>query len=275
LPKHPSMTLRCDWPSCKALRFDSTERIVDHSYNHLEAIVASAEHDSTFRCSWHGCASQKRKVTTFKNFSALNRHLKQHIKEHWCINANCNVAFARESDLKRHIRSKHSEDRSYRCPIDTCDRSINGFARKDKLNEHTRKEHANFRCNFDHCEVRVLESEMNDHLIHFHSGKDTAINQHEGTFECSFAGCESTKSKFTYSSANNHLRAHHLIYYESTTKMLSQARLRGPIALREGAFVITDPDRIRFSPCNNCNSCPSHNTTQTTQPPAAPKLNMI
>jgi uncharacterized Zn-finger protein len=249
------MTVRCDWTSCKALRFDSKELLVDHCYGHFFELLSLARNGETFLCAWPGCASRKRKVTPFASSTALKKHLKQHVKDHWCSNGNCNEAFARESDLKRHNRTQHSKDRSYRCPVDSCEYSRTGFSRKDKLDNHTRK-HVNLQCRFDHCEVQVLECEKKDHLNSFHS--DSA------TFECALSGCESTEYKFTEDSATNHLRLHHRIYYESRPRLLLRARTTGPILSMDGALVIKDNGRISVGPCI---SCANRGNAQATQLP--------
>jgi hypothetical protein len=197
-----------------------------------------------------GC---KRKIKTFETAGPLNKHLKDHVKDLWCFKPNCNEAFARISDLDRHIRAKHSKDRRHPCPIETCDRHANGFARKDHLDRHTRKEHPNFRCGFHHCGAQVLECEIEDHITFGH-----------GCYECSLPGCESTTSKFTYKSAQKHLRAHHRINtYSAYPENLNVSMRSG-----DGALVMVRPTG-RWSlvgPCNNCTKSKTGNNTSNNVP---------
>ena len=235
------MTLRCRWPDCKALRFGSKEDLVAHWNRHLRRLIAFAKCEDIYCCTWPGC---NRKIKTFKATNPLYKHLKDHVKDHWCSEPNCSAAFARKSDLDRHIRAKHSKDPSHPCPIETCDRHINGFSRKDHLDQHTRKEHHNFRCGFHHCEAQVLECEMKDHY-----------NSCHGLYECSFPSCESTTSKFTWNSAKLHLRAHHRISYRSSWDLI-------PSDSGDGTMVVSLPtrSRVRVSPCSICTNSNASST---------------
>jgi hypothetical protein len=245
------MSLRCDWSSCKGLHFDTKESVADHQADHYARLIDSVKFEAVYRCGWHDCNTRK-SAKTFRNFDALKKHLKGHVKTQWCAYANCNLAFARKSDLARHVQTKHSDDRKYRCPISSCDHSITGFTRKDKLDEHTRKDHDNVQCTLDHCGARVLLLEMNDHLNRFHGG-----NASEGTddiYECAFRGCESTTSRFICSLAERHLKKdHHL--WDASGYVLQGARESGPVASRGNAFVMGHTSVFTRAYRARCKTC--------------------
>jgi len=244
------MSLRCEWPSCKQTHFTTRVDFVDHQEEHSTVLINAAKDEETFHCDWHGCGSGKPKM--FVNLVALKKHLRQHIKKYWCSDASCSMTFARNSDLKRHIRTKHSVDRIYLCPLTTCSRNSNGFTRKDKLDEHTRKEHSNVRCTFNHCGAQILESEIDEHLNCFHSGKSNAgkhpSSKVSGIYECALPGCESTTSKFNAYSALSHLRTNHLMSYDGSLTIFRASR---PIASRGNAFVIETSNQVH-RPCKTC-----------------------
>lgn len=252
----PTKSLRCKWPGCSPLRFDSPDDLGDHQYIHLRDLLNTAKCKSIFRCEWYGCRSQK-SGKIFQDLTALKRHARGHVKNHCCSFDGCNLAFSRDSDLARHVQTKHSEDCRYRCPIETCDRSSNGFPRKDKLDEHTRKKHENFRCPIDHCGSEVLECEKEAHVDRFHSGKDSRERGRidglfDGIFECALPGCESTTSKFTVETARGHLKTQHGVYNHSCITISSNAKLSGPSTSRGNSFVLQPPDNIFHRPCKSC-----------------------
>jgi hypothetical protein len=251
------MSYECKWPSCKGIEFSAYSFLIDHQKIHCKGLIEAAKYDASLRCGWHGCNTQKPKV--FENFAALRKHIKEHVKSYLCVYTDCNISFARKSDLQRHIKSKHTSEPEFRCPIETCDRNTNAFSRKDKLDEHTRKTHENFRCPLDHCGVQVLESAINKHLDKYHGdGKvyeaTYGRKQKSGSFECAFPGCESTTSKFNYDHAYQHLRRHHLIQDDYTPpNVIRRAQAAGPVASRGDAFVL-DPLLTRTRPylCKIC-----------------------
>jgi hypothetical protein len=58
-----------------------------------------------------------------------------------CTYEDCNKEFSRKGELHRHHRSVHSTQRPFRCHDTGCLRSINGFPRRDKRDDHERKVH--------------------------------------------------------------------------------------------------------------------------------------
>ena len=70
---------------------------------------------------------------SFRNSSTFNTHLKLHskIKPHVC--GFCNHAFIQLGDLKKHMRTRHTNDKPYSC--EECGKK---FGRSDYLLKHTR-----------------------------------------------------------------------------------------------------------------------------------------
>jgi len=251
------MTLRCEWASCKGLLFPTKYELNTHHESHVADLVKSAKGEKTSHCGWYGCSSQEPKK--YQSLTALKKHLRRHVKHNWCPLANCNLAFAWPSDLERHIRTVHTKDRSWRCPVENCDRSIDGFVRKDKLDDHINKAHENVRCPIDHCGALILATKTDEHLQLLHSGKNTQsrrvgsqLGNGDEIWECGLPGCETTKSYFNYSSAQRHLETDHLVYYDSSGKMISSSRAYRPVSSREGAFIILHDDRYNYIPCKTC-----------------------
>lgn len=122
---------------------------------------------------------------------------------------HCNTVFARKSDLQRHIQTKHSQGHSHFCPFEDCDRSIEGYPRKDKLDEHNKKLHPMFQCTLDHCGCKVIESGKQSLFDEWHRGKCKTDHAQEGIYECNFSGCHSSNSQLNDLSAKRHLVNHH------------------------------------------------------------------
>jgi hypothetical protein len=58
-----------------------------------------------------------------------------------CAYRNCNKEFGRKPELYRHHLSAHKAERPYKCRDNSCSRSIHGFPRTDKRDDHERKVH--------------------------------------------------------------------------------------------------------------------------------------
>jgi uncharacterized Zn-finger protein len=233
------MAFRCHWPSCKALRFESKASIATHSKDHLHSLLALAEQEAKLTCQWHAC---KRKTKAFQTLGALNKHLKDHVKDHWCSYEGCREAFARGSDLMRHERTKHSEERAFPCPVDGC--TTDGFPRKDKLDRHIRERHTVFRCDLAHCDaLAAVESEMEDHFTRCHTG--------DKLYECSMGGCDGTSSKFSSDTLRRHLRRHHNLSDRTAVQFVHRAEQLKRLAPTDSWA----PSWIRFGPCNQCVIC--------------------
>lgn len=253
-----SLRLMCDWKPCQGTHFKTREALSEHQEAHSRTLITTAKNEGLFECSWQDC--DRKEVKKFKSLAALKKHLKQHVRGQWCLHGNCNAAFSRKSDLERHVQTKHSSDRTYLCPVDTCDRSVDGFKRKDKLDDHIKKVHARFQCTFDHCESKVLEIEKQVHLDQFHDGKPelapspSRMMGRSGIFECNLFGCESTISKFKISSACKHLRRCHGVSYDTDFAYTNAAVGNGPKSIRGGAFVLQPSPRlgVKHKPCTHC-----------------------
>lgn len=58
-----------------------------------------------------------------------------------CTYQDCGKKFSRLPELRRHHRGTHQGHRPYRCRAQSCRRSIDGFPRRDKRDDHERKVH--------------------------------------------------------------------------------------------------------------------------------------
>jgi len=262
----PMSASHYDWPSCKGLQFETRFDLLDHQQCHYNDLIQPYE--SSLRCGWHACKLGK-SGKKFQNRAALKRHVKQHIKSHSCPQPACNTDFARASDLARHIKNKHTNGQKFYCPQQECKYHDHGFARKDKLLEHTKKTHDNFRCPFDHCNAQVMEIEKDEHLSTFHSGKASTIrpswwslDQLEGVVECALTGCESTTSKFDAGHARRHFRASHFIDSWSALDLIRHAFTMATSASKEHAIVISSCRYAHVS-CIKCAKTKGKNSRRT------------
>jgi len=247
-----SLRLNCNWSSCGNLRFQKQEAFAQHQQAHCDDLIQAAQASKrlSFICGWESCKLHKN-AREFKTMGALRKHLQQHVKNHWCSHATCSISFSRRSDLKRHMETKHSTNRPFFCSFDACDRSADGFARKDKLDDHLKKTHPMFQCSFDHCESKVLESEMHFHLNEMHSGKTIEL-QREGMYECNLSGCESSLSRFNALSAKKHLIRHHGVSDGGAWWAVNNAPKSGPHDTRGGSFILWSGARMSNRPCPCC-----------------------
>jgi hypothetical protein len=78
----------------------------------------------------------------------IRRHWKRHFPTYFCTVAGCKhgtLAFARKYDLDRHVNSAHGGQRLF-CPHPGCKFAEGswtlGFGRKDNLNVHLKRRHA-------------------------------------------------------------------------------------------------------------------------------------
>jgi len=252
------MCLRCQWPSCKGKQFDTRESLSDHFSVHYAALLSEATKDGSLSCRWHGCSANK-SAKAFQSLAVLRKHLTGHVKKYWCLDPKCALAFARKSDLARHIVHIHSDDRNYNCTVPGCER---GYKRKDKLDEHLRKDHDHWACPFDHCTAQVLGANRQSHLMTTHDSQDSASNEqgHDGIYECGFPSCETTTSKFNFTNACQHLRSCHFIEVE-TTEITKAAKDAGPVPDRDMAFVLSASTFTGV--VYHCRICPRITTVYT------------
>jgi hypothetical protein len=58
-----------------------------------------------------------------------------------CTFEDCGKELGRKTELYRHHRSAHEQERPFKCHDTACYRSVRGFPRKDKRDDHVRKVH--------------------------------------------------------------------------------------------------------------------------------------
>jgi len=164
------------------------------------------------KCPWPKCSSK----ATFKTRSSLRTHVGNiHINPLICTHPQCSYKrpFGKQHELDRHISTAHGTIRNHKCPIDTCEASVSGFARKDKLTKHLRDEHENLKCPYNHCSAVVLDTQQESHLLKSH-----------GSYECALGDCENGgASRFSYTKLKQHLRGSHGMTYWSTRRLSSLA----------------------------------------------------
>lgn len=98
-------------------------------------------------CFLKGCRSKY----LFQTSRSWYSHVKNvHKKALLCPKPGCphTAPFANNTDLKRHIETKHEDKKPFKCEIPRCSRKIKQWSRKDKLKLHNRKYHSNFKCFF-------------------------------------------------------------------------------------------------------------------------------
>ena len=245
-PETPLKTAwQCDLPSCAGLKFNVRSDVKPHQEKHLQDFSKTWTKGSG--CPWPGCQAPG-PIKTWKTRGDFRKHLKDHLKSLWCTSPGCSYdkPFARSFDLNRHSLG-HREELEFPCPLDSCSAS---FRRKDKLYQHTRKEHENFLCPFAHCGKLVLDPEREDHVRASHGAEWK-------TWECALTGCEGTTSKFDDDSALNHLRTHHGIMRWRAYDIIG-ATQKAVLSTSSEAFVIkpvNDNPSGRGSPPKPCKSC--------------------
>lgn len=200
--------MRCDWPSCKRERFLTKEDFTLHMNQHRERLRASFVVPSI--CQWPGCGSP----SVFDTGASFNRHVKTHIKTHWCTFAGCKYqiqGFPSKGDLDRHVKT-HLKEHPFECPDSCCSRHTQGFSRKDKLDEHIKSRHPHLmsivkslRCDVHGCSTKTAfqtRQGLEEHFVTAHPNSDRLY--------CPVKGCtEHSKGVFVSAELLLHIEADH------------------------------------------------------------------
>lgn len=105
-----------------------------------------AQFEPGLRCQLPSCKT----YIDFPSFPSYRTHIKNvHAKDKFCPEPNCGhvTPFASNTDLNRHIASRHGGKKPFVCNRAGCPAPrAKAFSRKDKLKEHDHKYHSNFRC---------------------------------------------------------------------------------------------------------------------------------
>ena len=203
----------CTWAGCQQTA-DKHDELKAHLESH--SLEARALWTSGSKCTWQGCKSK----AVFKSVSQLNQHLTNiHSNPLLCNQPRCpyRKPFKNHHDLERHTSTKHSVERKWECPYDTCSSEIRTFVRKDKWLKHIREvQHENDAfCPFYHCSLIADQpgkgfqsrKEIGDHFSNTHTGKD------DGAFGCALGSCEqiSGHDRWNFSGLGRHLDQEHNI----------------------------------------------------------------
>lgn len=234
----PLPQLSCDWPSCKSLTTYATTR--DLQNHQTDVHIADILKDWPGSCSWPGCRSK----IFFKTSKRLESHVYNiHITPLCCTTKGCDHdrPFERQADLERHVASRHSTERKYKCAHPRCD-GRTGFSRKDKVKQHERTFHGQFACQFNHC-IYGFRSEklLRNHKMRWYG--------HYNNYECKLGSCGRTSaSNFIWQNLSWHLEDDHLISSESSQQAMG--KLKYPEKILTLAHF---PDG--FSEFQDCKSC--------------------
>jgi len=227
----------CNWPSCKSVTLYGTIR--DLQNHQTDVHVAAILKGWPGSCSWPGCNSK----IFFKTSNRLESHVYNvHITPLCCTVAGCKHQrpFERQADLERHVASRHTDQRKYKCPYPRC-RHTRTFSRKDKLKQHERTYHGQFACQLNHCIYGFLSKEkLQNH--------DSRSWEHGG-HECHLGSCGRTEaSRFCrYTTLRWHLEDDHMIPSEAASQAIK--KLKYPDTLTSAHF----PDG--FSDFRDCEGC--------------------
>jgi hypothetical protein len=117
----------------------------------------------------------------FKNQQSFEAHLRNvHYDKIWgCQVENCPRPgpFSNKTGLERHTRTAHDSAKPFRCQRPNCSARAKAFKRKDKLKDHDRKHHSNFKCFYCSQDPRLerwfeYEREFWEHTNEKHFGWD-------------------------------------------------------------------------------------------------------
>lgn len=229
--------LTCDWPACKSNTTYGSLRVLQ---NHKTDVhVADVLKDWPGSCSWPGCKSK----IFFKTSKRLESHVYNiHITPLCCTMRGCDHKrpFGRQADLERHVASRHTVTRNYKCPHPTC-QHISTFARKDKLKHHEKTYHGQCPCKNNHCPYGFVSTEMAER-----HGSGWVWHYF---YECGLGSCGHTSSsRFNRCGLKLHLIHDHLV----SSEVIEQALKKMGYSYN-GATLTYFPDG--FSDYQDCKGC--------------------
>lgn len=233
----PLPRLNCDWPSCKSVTTYATTR--DLQNHQTDVHIADILKDWPGSCSWPGCRSK----IFFKTSKRLESHVYNiHITPLCCTTKGCDHErpFERQADLERHVASRHSTERKYKCAYPRCSHRF-GFSRKDKLKQHERTFHGQFLCQLNHCIYGFPSEEL--------LRKHKALWSCHNGYECGLGSCGRTSaSRLPWWYLTSHLEYDHLISSEAAQKAM------GKMKYSKDILTLTHfPDG--FSDFQDCKGC--------------------
>lgn len=200
------------------------------------------------------------------------------VPDHRCLQPGCTHSgtFSRYHELKRHIVSKHTREKPFRCPVHGCFKGSRApaFARADKLTSHMRAVHglaSLAHCPFETCDAQLPLDLLDLHieLSPTHRYKDlkyrTRISKSErrlwnrlvavgnasnGAYmRCPYWRC---RKQFHRSELNDHVLSHNTEAHNDMQETLNGLNY---ILSRKGCVHGNDTPSLRALARNTC-SCP-------------------
>jgi hypothetical protein len=132
----------------------------------------ASDNNSTLKCPL-GCRTKR----GFRDQESFEAHVRGvHAVAIWkCLIPGCPNPgpYPNRHDLKRHTNVKHRSRKPYKCTRPNCRARAKEFSRKDKLKDHDRKHHSEFKCWFCSQNPRFerwfeTEAELYQHTINDH-----------------------------------------------------------------------------------------------------------
>ncbi len=227
---------RCPWPACSA-NLDLGNGDFDNVHVNVHWTDTLYLWSGARKCDLLNCPSN----ATFKSPSHLKTHiLNIHINPLVCTHSGCSYIkpFGKQYELARHVSTAHGDVRIHKCPVESCEANLAGFARKDKLLKHLREEHDNLKCPYNHCSATVHESQQKSHL-----------DQSHGVFECALGACANgRKSLFSAVGLKRHIRKIHNGTGNQAWVMMCDVRQTLDKTAREFSTI----GRQKWKDCTNC-----------------------
>ncbi|CAG9978343.1 unnamed protein product [Clonostachys byssicola] len=192
-----------------------------------------------YKCTEANCRSKAQ----WKTLSQFTQHIRNiHQQPLLCTVPGCTHQrpFGKQTDLNRHVKTKHEATETFLCGDESCPAHVHGFERKDKLLKHLREHHPQVQCTKTHCSAIVADFQQQSHM-----------EQDHGPFECALGHCRtSPPSNFTQVRLHRHLKNHHKLSYDCIETIKSRMQSSDLDARSE--HLRNDYRRPKWEICSIC-----------------------